>query len=94
MAKSESAVTTDHDEIRKWVEDRGGRPVIVKRTEDERGSGLLRIDFGDPEKEFEEIDWESFFKIFEERKLAFLYQEQTADGHESRFFKFVSREGK
>ncbi len=34
MAKAktshESNTTTDHDEIRKWVEERGGSPAIVK----------------------------------------------------------------
>jgi hypothetical protein len=30
--KSESRTLTDHDEIRKWVEARGGRPARVKGT--------------------------------------------------------------
>ena len=40
----------------------------------------------------QEISWEEFFDKFEEKKLAFLYQEKTSGGDESRFFKFVSRD--
>lgn len=90
MADSKSKTTTDHDEIREWVEDRKGRPSLVKATES-GGSGLLRIDFGEKEEAFDEISWEDFFRIFDENDLAFLYQEETKDGKESRFFKFVKR---
>lgn len=90
----QSKVTTDHDEIRKWVEERGGRPATVKRTGDEKNPGVLRIDFpgyGD-EDSLQEIPWEEFFEKFDEKKLAFLFQEETRDGKESRFFKLVNRE--
>ena len=89
-----SKTTTDHDVIRKWVEERGGKPATVKRTGDEEEPGVLRIDFpGYSGKDsLEEISWDQFFEKFDEKNLAFLYQEQTRDGEESRFFKFVSRE--
>lgn len=88
---SSSETTTDHDTIRKWVEQRKGRPAVVKGTEGSDGEGLLRIEFRHGDK-LEDIAWEEFFETFEDRKLAFLYQEKTADGNESRFFKFVKRE--
>lgn len=91
----ESKTTTDHDEIRKWVEGRGGKPASVKGTGSEGEAGVLRIDFpgyGD-ETSLEEIGWEEFFQKFEESELAFLYQDETADGQQSRFFKFVRRGG-
>ena len=37
------------------------------------------------------IEWDDFFQTFDERKLAFLYQDKTKDGGTSRFFKFVRR---
>jgi len=85
--------TTDHDEIRKWVEARNGKPSSVKGTE--RGgeeTGLLRINFPgySGEDTLEEISWDEFFEKFEEANLAFLYQEEK-EGKESRFFKFVNR---
>lgn len=92
---AEAKTTTNHDEIRKWVEERGGRPARVKGTEDKGGEGgLLRIDFpvGSGEDRLEEISWEEFFEEFEESKLAFLHQDKTKDGEQSRFNKLVSRE--
>lgn len=91
----ESHTTTDHKTIQKWTEARGGKPATVKRTGDDEHPGVLRIDFpGGDEDSLEEISWNAFFEKFEESNLAFLYQEQTAGGEESRFFKLVSREGK
>lgn len=37
--------STKREEIRKWVEQRGGKPATVKRTADHDDLGLLRIDF-------------------------------------------------
>ena len=90
----ESKVTTDHDDIRRWVENRGGRPAKVKGTEQGDDPGVLRIDYpgftGDDV--LESISWEEFFKAFDDHQLAFLYQETTKDGKESRFSKFIRRE--
>lgn len=88
---STSETTTDHDAIRKWIEDRGGVPTVVKGTEDDEGEGILRVDFAERDEKLEEISWDEFFDTFEDRGLAFLYQEETADGKESRFFRFVNR---
>ena len=85
---SSASQTTDHDEIRRWIEDRKGTPSRVRDSGD---GGILRIDFGDPEEALEPIDWEEFFQIFEKSDLAFLHQDKTADGELSRFSKFVSR---
>ena len=92
-ADSESKVTTDHDEIKAWVEERGGRPARVKGTEGRAGVGLLRIDYPgfSGEDTLETITWEEFFTTFDDNNLAFLYQEETKDGSESRFSKFVER---
>jgi hypothetical protein len=86
---SSSNTTTDHDEIRKWAEKRKGNPAKVK-TKGE--GGILRIDFGEPEDNLETISWDEFFEIFDENKLAFLYQDETRDGGTSRFNKFVNRD--
>lgn len=88
---SSSQTTTDHDTIRKWIEQRDGTPSVVTGTKDDAGEGILRVDFREPDKKLQEIPWDAFFETFEDRKLAFLYQDKTADGQESRFFKFVDR---
>jgi hypothetical protein len=54
-------------------------------------AGLLRVAFRDDEN-LEDIGWDDFFEKFDESKLAFLYQDKTKDGKESRFFKFIERE--
>jgi hypothetical protein len=92
MMAGQSHTTTDHKEIQKWVEARGGRPATVRGTGGKNDAGLLRIDFNEPDDRLEEISWEDFFAKFDENNLAFLYQDKKADGEESRFFKFVSRE--
>jgi hypothetical protein len=89
---SRAQTTTDHDEIRQWIEARGGHPAAVEATLDGADAGILRVDFGEPEKSLREIDWDTFFNTFDERGLAFLYQDRTADGKPSRFFKFVNRQ--
>jgi hypothetical protein len=90
-----SQTTTDHATIRKWVEAREGKPATVKGTGSEADPGLLRIVFPghSRSKSLEEISWDEFFKKFDEKQLAFLYQEETKDGGQSRFFKFVRRSG-
>jgi hypothetical protein len=90
---SESKTTTNHDEIRRWVDERGGRPARVKDTGSNGDPGILRIDYpGRGEDDaLEEISWDDFFEAFEDNDLAFLYQEQTSEGQESRFSKFVRR---
>jgi hypothetical protein len=86
---SSSLTTTKHDEIREWAEARDGHPAMV----DTKGKGgILRIDFGEPEDNLKQISWDEFFRVFDENKLAFLYQDETSDGGTSRFNKFVNRD--
>lgn len=91
---SSAGRTRDHDEIRRWIEERGGRPSVVRATEGKsggkRGGGLLRIDFGEPDEALEEVDWDEFFRTFDANDLEFLHQDKTADGKVSRFNKFVA----
>jgi hypothetical protein len=91
---AEAKETTNHDQIRSWVEARGGWPATVKGTAAEDEAGLLRIDFPgySGEGTLERISWDEFFKKFDEKNLVFLYQDQTESGEQSRFNKLVSRE--
>jgi hypothetical protein len=88
-----ATTTTDHDETRKWVEERGGHPAAVEDTMDNgREGGLLRIDFDEPggndDDRLKRIGWDEFFRIFDANDIAFLHAE---DG-DSRFNKFVAKE--
>lgn len=79
---------TDHDEVRRWVEARGGHPARVKSTGRGKDPGVLRIDYpgysgGDT---LEAIEWDEFFEWFDRDGLAML-----ASPGKSRFSKFVKR---
>jgi hypothetical protein len=94
MSEGSSKTTTDLETIKKWAEERDGKPSRVKSTADKDGGGVLRIDFpGYSGKDtLEEISWDEWFETFNDRNLAFLYQDHTAGGKESRFFKLINRE--
>ena len=91
---SSATTTTNHDEIRKWVEKRGGHPAVVAATENSegQGGGLLRIDYDEPggnnDDRLHRITWDEFFRIFDKNDVAFL---RDPDG-DSRFSKFVAKE--
>ncbi|UJS16892.1 MAG: hypothetical protein L3J17_13390 [Candidatus Jettenia sp.] len=92
--EAKAKITTNHEEIKKWAEERGGRPATIRGTGKENEPGLLRIDFpgyGSEEK-LQEITWDEFFEKFEKEELAFLYQEETKGGKQSRFNKIISRD--
>ena len=88
---SEARKITDPAEIRRWAEARGAVPTIVKGNERGRkGGGVLRFDSGEREPRLREVDWDTFFKTFDEQRLALLAQDEIG-GKTSRFFKFVER---
>jgi ferritin-like metal-binding protein YciE len=88
--------TTDHDEIRQWAEERGGKPACVQGTGGKGDIGMLRLEFpGKPnakDAKLQPISWDDFFEKFDERGLALVYQAKTARGQKSNFNKLVSRE--
>ena len=86
-----SHMTTDHEESRRWAEERGARPACVKGTGGKRDIGMLRLDFPgySGAGKFEEISWEDWYQKFQESGLEFLYQDKTASGKPSRFNKLV-----
>ena len=45
---SSAEKTTDHEVIKAWVEERGGRPARV--AQEDKGGGILRIDFQEPDE--------------------------------------------
>jgi hypothetical protein len=93
-SKATNRVLTDHDEIRRWVEERGGTPAAVISTATEDDPGILRIDFpgysGDDT--LEPVSWDEWFRKFDESGLALIVQDYTASGERSNFNKIVSRD--
>jgi hypothetical protein len=93
-SKAKATATTDHDEIRRWAEERGAKPACVRNTGDRIDVGILRLDFPgfDGEQSLEPIEWDLWFDKFDEQGLALLHQETTANGQRSNFNKLVSRQ--
>ena len=86
--RTATKVTTNHDAIRRWVEAKGGCPAHVKGTQRGGAPGVLRVDFPGYSgvETLEKISWDEWFKAFDKKKLAFVYQPST------RFSKLVARE--
>ena len=84
---------TDHDEIRRWAEERDAKPACVKGTGNRTDPGMIRLDFPgySGEDTLQHISWDEWFETFDESDLALLVQDQTADGDKSNFNKLVSR---
>jgi hypothetical protein len=83
-----SLVTTDHDVIRRWAEERGAVPATVEGTGPGGRPGVLRFDFprGGRDERLQEVSWDDWFATFDERRLNFIYQEERTDGRQSNFF--------
>ena len=90
---AQAKTTTNHEQIRKWVEERGGHPARVKGTDEKGGSGVLVIDYPgySGSETLETIAWDEFFEGFEENKLAFLYEDEK-EADKSRFSKLINRD--
>ena len=90
-AQTEAIVTTSLRVIRKWVEERGGKPAVVKNAGDREGADLLRIDFPELAKDepLRKIPWPEWFKKLQASELAFLFKEKTKDGKYSYFFQLI-----
>ncbi|RCW44650.1 hypothetical protein DFQ14_104239 [Halopolyspora algeriensis] len=88
-----SLVTTNHDVIRQWAEERNAQPATVPGSEHDDHPGVLRFDFpGYGGEGLQEVSWEDWFAAFDERKLNFLYQETKKDGQQSNFFQLENPE--
>jgi len=90
---SERKTTLNHDNIRRWAEERGGVPVAVKNTLAGDAAGVLHINFpGEDDRNYQEITWEEFFKTFSRQNLAFVYEETASDGNLSHAHEIVAHD--
>jgi ferritin-like metal-binding protein YciE len=84
---------TDHEQIREWAEERGGKPACVRGTGNKGDIGMLRLDFPGytGADSLQPISWDDWFEKFDERNLALIVQEKTARGQKSNFNKLIAR---
>lgn len=85
--------TTDEEEIRAWIEERGGVPVLVKGVEEngKESPDMLHIAFGPLVPDMEEVTWDEFFERLENEQLALEYDD-AAPREQIPDFEFVDRE--
>lgn len=92
-------ITTKHDEIKKWVEEHGGRPAIIGSLELNINSVGLQLNFhGKQDKEYLGesvpliyVNWEKFFEIFDKKNLALMYEERKDYFDISMSYRFINR---
>jgi hypothetical protein len=96
MAKTSRSAhaLTDHEEIRRWAEERRARPTCVRGTGGGNDVGMIRLDFPgySGHDSLQSVDWDEWLQKFDESNLALLVQVQTARGQQSNFNKLVSRD--
>src|SRR5690349_10425938 len=89
-----SRVLTDHEEIRRWAEERDAQPACVRGTGSEEDVGMIRLDFPgySGETSLEPIEWDEWLQKFDDNNLALLVEDETAGGEQSNFNKIIGRE--
>lgn len=93
-------ITTNHEEIKRWIKMHGGRPAIVGAF----NAGIrrigLKIEFH-IKQDFELlgesisaklISWDTFFNIFDKQNLAFIYQRQSRFDDITMAYHFINRD--
>ena len=92
----EIKTTTDHEEVRRWAQDRGGSPACVHNPFNTAGeTSELRIDFLHEKynDDVREVTWEEFFALFDRQRMVLVYQTETEGGKVSRFGRIVRPDG-
>lgn len=92
----EIKTTTDHDEVQRWAQERGGSPARVHNPFNNSGDGFeLRIDFLREKynDDVHPLSWEEFFDIFDRQRMVLVYQSETEGGKLSRFGRIVKPDG-
>ena len=93
-ARAQERILIDHDEIRRWAEEREAIPARVKGTGGPNDVGILRLHFPEysqDDEKLEPISWNEFFEEFDKKKLALLVEDRMPDGRRSNFNKIISR---
>lgn len=90
--------TTDHQKIKQWAEKHQARPVLIDDPNAGADDPMIRLDFPGSfdnqdiaDSKTHEIDWDQFFKLFEELNLAFVLSDQEITDPSEKF-KFVKRQ--
>lgn len=101
MEQQNVFTTIDHKEIREWVEKYAGEPELIDDLKVKSDPVGIRINF--PKRENDEylekegvtqkVDWDTFFKKFDELNLAFVYHKDVdSKSKPGDAYRFIRRE--
>jgi hemerythrin superfamily protein len=85
----QTLATRNPDVIRQWAEERNATPATTPGGDPERPR-VLRFDFPNYDRELQEVSWDAWLDVFQERDLVFLFQERMKAGNQSNFFRLDS----
>lgn len=85
----QTLVTRNPNVIRSWAEARDAVPATTPGGDPDQPR-VLRFDFPGYDRELQELSWEAWLRVFEERELVFLFQEHMKAGNQSNFFRLDS----
>ena len=85
-------ITTDHETIRTWVDDRGGTPAHETGLTEDTARTLYIIEEGEETTGLEPISWDAFFETFEDEELAFVYQDRELGETDEWLYDLIDRE--
>ena len=90
----QTLATRDADIVRQWADERDARPATTPGS-DPKSPRVLRFDFPDYDASLQPVEWDDWLRVFEERRLVFIYQEHLKSGRTSNFFRLdnPAREG-
>lgn len=102
---TETVTLTDHDAIRDWAAARAGAPAVIDVSAASGTQPMLRLVFGQQAYQdqdradrpvnsggIELVEWDEWFKLFDEAKLAMVVAKDVP-GRRDSFHEFVRREG-
>lgn len=85
---TETIVTTDHDEIRNWIEAHNGLPAIKDKRDNSRGVIDIVFSAHDKNPEFEIISWDEFFDTFDSLNMEFHFDPNEKEVNEAKEFSY------
>jgi hypothetical protein len=85
-------ITTDHETIREWVENRGGTPAHTSGRGDDDASSLYIVREDEEMEGLEPISWDDFFETFEAEGLAFVHQDRDVGETDEWLYDLIDRE--
>ncbi len=96
----DTKVTVDHNTIKAWAKQFGGKPEILDDKEAKGDEVTIRINFpGITDESFipdnlseEDISWDEFFQKFDAQDLAFEYTDKKQINDPSAAYHFIKRE--